>query len=954
MKHDIITQIRDLLSNNLSSTNQVKVCCYPIYLIFDNDIKKIKKSLANTFSELQLQNIVEQSYKYVIKGVLDKTLAYEYRLAKEYGLIDASEKTTSYIESDGMLLLTNDIDWWSYILEKYSALNLILFNVINNVSSYIKHVLNIYANDIQYLKKHSDDFKALESIDLFIGDLHHDRSVTAFNFHNGTRWYLKDRNTSNECFLKTFISILNQYEADIRLGVPYSIDRETHSWHKHINNVDMPDNVSLQDYYQNLGKLLCVFHVVHSQDIIPDNIISNEGTPFIIDYECVFSKYNDTLDGIDNAYVNSVMCTGILPTWMLSGINDRNSISSVLFPFWNNNNHIPIKEGNLMSITQELIPYFIDGFKITYNIIKNNSPKILGELESYFNLDKSYVSRIIIHPTSLYTLLLNEVTTPETLSNFSGFKDLVSKLNVDNLPNSMKDRVICSIIKSMESISVPSFYIKNDRIGLYDSFGSQVGEDYNFSIELGQRNIINRIHDMSKQDLNFQISIIEDSIKAFLHASLPLQIKQFELRKCAHDKSKLLMAATTIATMIENKVFFKDGCLNLVCKSRSQIDGHYQVLPLNSNIYDGYGGIIVFLETLYNLTHTPKYAKLSSGLFNSLKKFTLEYIQDIHSYDVNLSAMTGIMGTLYIMELFPDRFFDSKLYTSVVKFVIKNIANIKSYDFLTGIIGVLGFTLNANKMNSAHKDRIISLCLDLLNKNKRQKADECVYWSYLDGYADSQKELELGGFAHGSSSAAAILYEAYEFTKNNYILSLAQKTLHHDRSFFSPEIEGWIDGRNTDQKLDGGSWCHGAAGVAVSRLLLYSHIPNDELILNELEMSFNQMQKVMGRNICICHGMAGNLEVMYCISNIIKNKSYTTTVNNYLYTLVDRVLNNEPLTCGDDSDRELYGLFMGLSGLGYQFLRFYDWKNVPSLLFLETIPKVATFHYIAEAEKLIE
>ena len=246
------------------------------------------------------------------------------------------------------------------------------------------------------------------------------------------------------------------------------------------------------------------------------------------------------------------------------------------------------------------------------------------------------------------------------------------------------------------------------------------------------------------------------------------------------------------------------------------------------------------------------------------------------------------------------------------------------------------------------------MCLDLLNKEKHQKADGCVYWNYLDGYGDSRKELELGGFAHGSSSAAAILYEAYEFTRSSAILFLAQKTLHHDRSFFSPEIKGWIDGRNTEQKLDGGSWCHGAAGVAVSRLLLYSHIPNDKLILNELEISFNQMQKVMGGNICICHGMAGNLEVMYCISNIINNKSYTTTVNNWLYTLADRVLHNEPLICGDDSDRELYGLFMGLSGLGYQFLRFYDWKNIPSLLFLETIPKVATFHYIAEAEKLIE
>ena len=141
MKQDIIMQIRDLLSNNQRSANQNQICCYPIYLIFDNDIKKLRKSLTSTFSEPQWLNIVEQSYKYVIKGVLDKTLTYEYRLAKEHGLIDTSEKSKTYIESDGMLSLTNDIDWWSYILEKYSALNFILFNVINNVSSYISFIL---------------------------------------------------------------------------------------------------------------------------------------------------------------------------------------------------------------------------------------------------------------------------------------------------------------------------------------------------------------------------------------------------------------------------------------------------------------------------------------------------------------------------------------------------------------------------------------------------------------------------------------------------------------------------------------------------------------------------------------------------------------------------------------------------------------------------------------------
>jgi len=43
------------------------------------------------FNEVQMS----QSYEYVLKSVQDKTLVYEYRLAKEYGLIGLINKHAS-------------------------------------------------------------------------------------------------------------------------------------------------------------------------------------------------------------------------------------------------------------------------------------------------------------------------------------------------------------------------------------------------------------------------------------------------------------------------------------------------------------------------------------------------------------------------------------------------------------------------------------------------------------------------------------------------------------------------------------------------------------------------------------------------------------------------------------------------------------------------------------------
>lgn len=958
MNFMIIEQIKDAFSVCPYLVNLDNRCCAPLFAILNmrlsslytgNDLYKGK------FDSSILDNLVDQSYSYVIKSVLHRVLEYEFELSKKYNLVSEDNKMKSYSNSSEMILLTNDIDWWSYILKKYNALDSMLTRTTDNIVSYIDFVLTSYCQDINIFKKTDIGQSKLESIQLFIGDMHHDRCVTAFVFKNEKIWYLKPRNTTNEIFLLYFIDILNRYGADIKLYLPEFIDCRMHSWHKHVDYKPLMRDQYVQDYYYNLGKVLCVFYLLHSQDIIPDNVISSSGKLYIIDFECLFSRYNNSsTNAVDTAYMNSVIGTGILPTWMLSGINSRDSISSVLFPFSNNDKHLPFCESKKLSITPDLMPFFIDGFVLAYKTVLLNSDKIVSNLEHFKFVDNRFILRIIIHPTSLYTLLANEALTPENLSDFEQLNDVVKELNVDNVPDSLKSAVLNTIFESLKEATIPSFYIKSDEKGLFDSFGNNIGNSFDFSFQQGTLNLVNKIKELSYYDLYFQKSIIEDSIKAFLHASSYYTHKKIELIECNHKKRDLLQAATCIAEKISWRVFHLNGVTNLVCKTRSQIDGRYQVLPLSSNLYDGYGGIIVFFETLYNYTSVPKYDEISRGLYESLIDYSKEYITNNNKIVLNLSAMTGIMGTLYVMELFPSKYYDKKLYDSIIQFVIDNLNNVQTYDFLTGVVGVLGFVLNAIHANSIKRNEIINRCISILDLTKQEKDDGSVYWSYEDGYGEYRRTLELGGFAHGSSSVCSMLFLAYGYTGSIIALDLAEKSLKHDRSFYSPKIKGWIDGRDLEHCYDGGSWCHGSSGVALSRLLIREFIPKDETILYELEIAFEQMSKVMGHNISICHGMGGNLEVMKVIAEETGDKNKLDFVEKWLFTIVDRVLQDDVLCCGDGSDRDLLGLFMGLSGLGYQFLRFYDWRNVPSILFLETKANVANFHNIAETEKHIE
>lgn len=103
--------------------------------------------------------------------------------------------------------------------------------------------------------------------------------------------------------------------------------------------------------------------------------------------------------------------------------------------------------------------------------------------------------------------------------------------------------------------------------------------------------------------------------------------------------------------------------------------------------------------------------------------------------------------------------------------------------------------------------------------------------------------MNLGGFAHGSSSMATAIFLLYKQFGDIRYLEAFKHSLLHDRSFYSDKIQGWIDGRNPSYEEDSGSWCHGATGIALSRLILASEGFSDKTMVKELKIAINQIEK---------------------------------------------------------------------------------------------------------------
>ena len=249
---------------------------------------------------------------------------------------------------------------------------------------------------------------------------------------------------------------------------------------------------------------------------------------------------------------------------------------------------------------------------------------------------------------------------------------------------------------------------------------------------------------------------------------------------------------------------------------------------------------------------------------------------------------------------------------------------------MSGLAGVILFVAQCKLMKEKDKLTILRMSGERLlqfAKNVNGKT----YWPYIDGNkVTGENELNLGGFAHGSSSMAIAMFVLYRQFGDIRYFEAFNHSLLHDRSFYSDKIHGWIDGRNPSYTEDSGSWCHGATGIVLSRLILASEGFVDEIIKKELNVAIGQIEKRVGYNLSVCHGSLGNLEILHLL--LTPND---TEVFRWVNSIAIEISNGKDIICGDDNRNSQVGLFMGFAGIGYQLLRFYDWKNVPSILCLE-------------------
>lgn len=205
----------------------------------------------------------------------------------------------------------------------------------------------------------------------------------------------------------------------------------------------------------------------------------------------------------------------------------------------------------------------------------------------------------------------------------------------------------------------------------------------------------------------------------------------------------------------------------------------------------------------------------------------------------------------------------------------------------------------------------------------------------------------LTGYSHGAAGISMVLLELWNITGERRYRDIAERAFAFERSWFDSEQGNWPDFRAVEslaERQDGPfpyamAWCHGAPGIALSRLRAWE-LTGDAMYREEAIVALETTRQTVVEaledgtmNYSLCHGLAGNAEILMLGATILgEDFEHLTETAREIAAAGIRIY----APAGRDWPGGAHGgwtpnLMLGLAGIGRFYLRLAD-PRLPSVL----------------------
>ncbi|MEE8583249.1 MAG: lanthionine synthetase LanC family protein [Acidobacteriota bacterium] len=403
------------------------------------------------------------------------------------------------------------------------------------------------------------------------------------------------------------------------------------------------------------------------------------------------------------------------------------------------------------------------------------------------------------------------------------------------------------------------------------------------------------------------------------------------------SKLSFLEEAARIGEALCRQAYWHQGRCNWIGRvsDQEEVPGGLKtsaVEALGPDLYSGSCGISLFLAHLHALTGNPEFRRTAQGAIGQAFDCIERELADLPP----LSLYAGQLGVVYAARSIgaltglPQWAEKSQ---ALLSRVLNRLDGQHMLDMISGNAGAVLALLALHRGMASQPcvDAALALGQEICRSAVRTESD----WRW-----ENARAMGLGldwppltGFSHGAAGMGLALLELWALGRDEFRAGAAGAFAYED-SLFNAEQGNWPDLRTADDPSYMVAWCHGAPGIALSRLRAMAIDPDHAdsyavaaqsgvaTTLGRLEKTLQQPEP----DTCLCHGWAGLIETALMAGRMLGEESHCALAMEACRALLaehcpprDRVIENPSLMVGE-------------AGLGYTLLRLCEPDSVPSVL----------------------
>lgn len=390
--------------------------------------------------------------------------------------------------------------------------------------------------------------------------------------------------------------------------------------------------------------------------------------------------------------------------------------------------------------------------------------------------------------------------------------------------------------------------------------------------------------------------------------------------------------------LVRRAVWHEDRCSWMgALGSPADRPGAARFGAVGTDLYDGTAGIALFLGELYRTSGDGDVGRTALGAVRHALR------RGADDPDGRVGLYVGSLGTAVAAVRIGTLLDDDHLVSEGSRLAGAAAPEVGGFDLMSGAAGsIVGYlVLRRTCGDDRYLDFAVAAGRRLLESAER--SGRGVSW----GPEQRPRRSNLTGLSHGAAGAAYALLELYAVTGKREFRRAAEAAFDYERSWFDPEKGNWPDlrqvapgpGSRATSLPFSTTWCHGAPGIAVSRIRAAELLPDARYRAEASRALTTTRDHLLGwqrsgrANWSLCHGLAGNADVL--LTALRSEADLACDVEDAIRETARRGLERDVAgaawPCGVPGGGPSPSLMLGWAGIGIFYLRLAD-PDTPSPL----------------------